>query len=248
MATKDFEIAIVGGGIAGLTLAIALYHRQIAVTVYEQAGQFGEIGAGVSFSPNAVQAMRVCHEGIHQAFDKVCTRNVWPSKRKVWFDYLDGLEEDAPGGATQKIAFSVSNDLGQNGVHRARFLDEIVKLLPPKIARFGKKLRDIVEGGDQRLVMSFEDGTTAEADAVIGCDGIKSKVRQVIVGEGHPSVHPVYTHKYAYRGLAPMEQAIEAVGAELAENSCMHVCWIGGGVDKLVGKLTGGRWAPMATS
>lgn len=216
-ARKPFEIAIIGGGIAGLTLAIALYHRQVPVTVYEQAPQFGEIGAGVSFSPNAVQAMKVCHRGVYEAFEKVCTRNVWPSKQKVWFDYLNGLED------TPNIAFTISNSLGQNGVHRARFLDEIVKLVPKEIARFGKKLRDIKEGSNGRLVMSFEDGTTAEADAVVGCDGIKSRVRQVIVGPDHPSAHPVYTHKYAYRGLAPMEQAIEAIGEELALNSCMHV-------------------------
>jgi salicylate hydroxylase len=51
--TKDFNIAIVRGGIAGLTLAIALHERRVAVTIYEQAPVFGEIGAGISFSPNA---------------------------------------------------------------------------------------------------------------------------------------------------------------------------------------------------
>ncbi|EXJ88728.1 salicylate hydroxylase [Capronia coronata CBS 617.96] len=215
--TKPFEIAIVGGGIAGLTLAIALYHRQVPVTVYEQAPQFGEIGAGVSFSPNAVQAMKICHQGVHDAFEKVCTKNVWESKQKVWFDYLNGMSD------SREIAFTISNSLGQNGVHRARFLDEIVKLVPKEIARFGKKLKDIKEGPNGKLVMSFEDGTTAEADAVVGCDGIKSRVRQVIVGPDHPSAHPVYTHKYAYRGLVPMDKAIGAIGEELALNSCMHM-------------------------
>ena len=220
---KNFEVAIVGGGIAGLTLAIALYHRQVPVTIYEQAQQFGEIGAGVSFSPNAVQAMKVCHHGVYTAFEKVCTRNVWPSKQKVWFDYLNGIESPRDGQKTQDIAFTISNSLGQNGVHRAHFLDEIVKLIPKDIARFNKRLRTITENGEGRLVMNFEDGTTAEADAVIGCDGIKSRVRQIVVGADHPSAQPVYTHKYAYRGLVPMDAAIDAVGEELARNSCMHV-------------------------
>ena len=222
--SKHLEVAIIGGGIAGLTLAIALYHRRVPITVYEQAPQFGEIGAGVSFTPNAVQAMKVCHQGVYDAFEQVCTRNVWPSKQNVWFDYLDGYAGPKPGQETQDIAFTVRNSVGQIGVHRAAFLDEIVKLVPKKIARFGKKLADIEEGGSNgRLVMKFEDGTTAEADAVIGCDGIKSRVRQIIVGKDHPSAHPSYTHKYAYRGLAPMEEAMKAVGEELALNACMHV-------------------------
>ena len=220
---KAFTIAIVGGGIAGLTLAIALHQRQIPVTIYEQAPAFGEIGAGVSFSPNAVQAMKVCHNGIYEAFEKVCTRNLWPSKQKVWFDYLDGYDSKINSNEKQEAAFTISNSLGQNGVHRAHFLEAMVNLVPKDIARFGKRLSDITENSSGKLVMNFDDGTTAEADAIIGCDGIKSRVRQMIVGADHPSAKPSYTHKYAYRGLVPMEKAIEAVGEERAQNACMYV-------------------------
>jgi len=222
--SKNFEVAIIGGGIAGLTLAIALHQRQVPVTIYEQAPQFGEIGAGVSFSPNALQAMKVCHQGVYDAFEKICTRNLWPSKQKVWFDYLNGLEDSPEDSKAPEIAFSIKTSIGQNGVHRARYLDEMVHLVPKEIARFGKRLKGIQDNGHGKLVMQFEDGTSAEADAVIGCDGIKSTVRQIIVGRDHPSAYPVYTHKYAYRGLAPMDKAIEAVGEELAQNACMHVC------------------------
>jgi salicylate hydroxylase len=221
--TKDFNIAIVGGGIAGLTLAIALYQRQVPVTIYEQAPAFGEIGAGVSFSPNAVQAMEVCHQGIYEAFEQVCTRNLWPSKKNVWFDYLDGYNPIIDSDVKQEAAFTISNSLGQNGVHRAHFLEAMVKLVPKEIARFGKRLSNITEASSGKLVMTFDDGSTAEADAIIGCDGIKSRVRQMIVGADHPSAKPTYTHKYAYRGLVPMEKAIEAIGEERAQNACMHV-------------------------
>jgi len=221
--SKNFEIAIVGGGISGLTLAIALYHRSIPVHVYEQAPAFGEIGAGVSFSPNALQAMKVCHQGIHEAFEKVCTRNLWPSKQKVWFDYLDGYEDAVNGAGKQDAAFTISNSLGQNGVHRAHFLDELVKLVPKDIASFGKRLNDLTENENGKMVMTFDDGTSAEADAVIGCDGIKSRVRQALVGADHPSAAPVYTHKYAYRGLVAMEDAVAAIGEERAQNACIYV-------------------------
>src|ERR1700743_3847449 len=160
--TKNFNVAIAGGGIAGLTLAIALHHRGIPVIVYEQAAAFSEIGAGVSFSPNAVEAMRVCHPGIYEVFEKVCTRNLWPSKRNVWFDYLEGYGSyDDTAGASQQSAFSISNSLGHNGVHRAHFLDGLVELFPKEISRFGKTLSDIkVDGRTEKLVFSFTDGST----------------------------------------------------------------------------------------
>ncbi|PWY82488.1 salicylate hydroxylase [Aspergillus eucalypticola CBS 122712] len=224
---KDFHVAIIGGGIAGITLAIALHHRNIPVTIYEQAHEFGEVGAGVSFSPNAVQAMKYCHDGIYNAFEKVCTRNLWPTKQKVWFDYLDGYNSKNTSqeeNGHQKIEFTISNSLGQNGVHRAHFLDEMIKLVPKEISRFNKHLDDIHERiSDGKLILKFADGSEDEADLVIGCDGIKSQVRQIIVGADHPSAKPSYTHKYAYRGLVPMDKAVEAIGEELASNSCMHM-------------------------
>lgn len=220
---KPFEVAIVGGGIAGVSLAIALYSRQIPVTIFEQAAAFTEAGAGVSIGPNAVQAMQLCHQGLYEAFDKVRTLNLWPSKRKVWFDYYDGYESKKTETDKAGYAFSFSNGLGQNGVHRAHFLDEMIKLIPPEIAQFKKQLESIREKRDGKLEMAFADGTIAEADVIIGCDGIKSRVRQTMLGEGHPSALPSYTHKYAYRGLVPMERAVQAIGEEKAQNSCMYV-------------------------
>jgi len=223
-AGKDFNIAIIGGGIAGLTLAIALHHRGIRCTIYEQAHKFGEIGAGVSFSPNAVQAMRLCHQEVYEAFERVCTRNLWPSKKLVWFDYFDAWAgDDGTEKTPEKPVFQITNDLGQNGVHRARFLDEMVHLVPNEIACFGKRLKSLDHDDAGKCVMNFEDGSTAEADAVIGCDGIKSMVRRLMHGPDHPCAQPTYTYKYAYRGIVPMEQAVEAIGAEKAQNSCMHM-------------------------
>ncbi|KAI7763961.1 hypothetical protein LZL87_006343 [Fusarium oxysporum] len=215
--TKPFDIAIVGGGIAGLTLAIALHHRNLPVMLYERADNFHEIGAGVSFTPNAVQAMKMCHPGVHDAFLKVCTWNGWESKRKTWFDFLDGTKED------DKVAFSIKTPLGQNGVHRAQFLNELIHLLPSDKVQFNKHIDNAVEEPNGKVRMSFSDGTTAYADALIGCDGIGSRVRRILFGENHPCARPRYSHKYAYRGLIPMDKAIEAVGEERARNACMHM-------------------------
>lgn len=71
--------------------------------------------------------------------------------------------------------------------------------------------------------MKFANGSAAEADAIVGCDGIHSRVREIINGFESPSSHPNYTHKYAYRGLIPMDEAVKALGEEKAKTSCNYV-------------------------
>src|ERR1700761_5188261 len=127
---KPFSIAVIGGGIAGLTLAVALHQRRIPVTVYEQASHFGEIGAGVSFGPNAIQAMTICDAGIKDAFLKVSTHNGWPSKRDVWFDVFNGDNTTGNEPGQQASAFQIRVQGEHAGVYRAHFLDEVVKLIP----------------------------------------------------------------------------------------------------------------------
>ena len=73
------------------------------------------------------------------------------------------------------------------------------------------------------MMLTFQDGSTAEADAVIGCDGVKSRTRQILLGEDHESTNPTFTGKYAYRGLIPMEKAAKALGDALARNSQMYL-------------------------
>lgn len=162
--------------------------------------------------------MKICHAGIYEAFERVRTSNMWPEKAKVWFDYHDGYH-DKP----DTHVFTISNKIGQAGVHRAHYLDELVKLLPTERAQFGKRLEKLDKTSNERWKLNFADGSSAEADAVIGCDGIKSKVRQLMYGKDHPCAYPTYTHKYAYRALATMEDAVKAVGGEKAQNACMHV-------------------------
>jgi salicylate hydroxylase len=221
MSSKsELEFAIIGGGIGGLSLGLALLHRGINVQVYEAARHFGEIGAGVSFTPNAIHAMTVCHPGIEVAFKEVRTINAWKSKEKSWFEIYDGLA--GSNGRVSPHKFSVTSSLGQNGVHRARFLDELIKAFPTEKAHFGKRLNKYSKQEDGNYLMTFHDGTTATAHAIIGCDGIKSNVRASMFGFDHPCARPSYTHKFAYRGLIPMEDAIAAVGEEKALNGSFY--------------------------
>lgn len=219
-----FTIAIIGGGITGLTLAIALHRRNVDCTVYEQAPSFKEIGAGLGFHPGAVQALRVCDKDIFHAFEKVCTVNKWDSKRHVWFDVFDGTA-DVPARDLEPAFTIPQPQTGGGSCHRARFLDELVKLLPKdrNIANFDKRL-DTIDNDEGSLRIVFCDGTVARADAVIGCDGIKSRTREIMLGRDK-SVEAKcgYSGKYAYRCLIPMSDAIEALGEEKAANTSLWV-------------------------
>jgi salicylate hydroxylase len=95
--------------------------------------------------------------------------------------------------------------------------------VPDGVAHFGKRIQDVSEQENGKMKLTFQDGSIAEADAVLGCDGVKSRTRQILLGEKHPSTNPTFTGKYAYRGLIPMEKAVGAIGEELARNSQMYL-------------------------
>ena len=107
-------------------------------------------------------------------------------------------------------------------VHRAHFLNELVKFVPAQRAHFGKRVVNIKDKGEKEgIVVQFKDGTSATADAVVGADGIHSALRSYVLGETHDAVKPVFAGSVVYRGLVPMDKAIEKVGAEIAQNSMM---------------------------
>lgn len=156
--------------------------------------------------------------GIHKGFLKCATNNAWPSHEKYWFCFRKGQDQSSKYGAS---FYDMPCETGQMSVHRARFLDELVALVPEQISHFGKQLKDIEDKGDH-VVLHFADGSMTKHSAVIGCDGVKSVTRQIILGKDHPAVKPTFSGKYAYRGLIPMDQAAELMGDELARNSQMY--------------------------
>lgn len=117
----------------------------------------------VAFNPASVRAMHILGPQVFEAFDKVATGNQWEDKKKTWFDWVDGFNDEEVG--KQKQCFTISNELGANGVHRAHFLNNLVHAVPEGITHFHKHLETIIEGSDGKMKLKFHDDTTYEADA-----------------------------------------------------------------------------------
>lgn len=219
-----FTVAVCGGGIGGLALAIGLDRQGIDYHIYEAASAFAEIGAGVSFGPNSVRAMSLISPKIKASYDRQATSNRDEHKANTWFDFQYGMRSKHGEPAGKHITSVFSPPIGQSCVHRAHFLDELVSLIPAERATFGKKVDNIVESPNGEGVrIYFADGSTATASIAIGTDGIKSNIRPMVIGKDHPAAKATFSGKYAYRGLIPMEKAAGLLGDERARNAQMYL-------------------------
>jgi salicylate hydroxylase len=154
----SLRTAIVGGGIGGLTAALALRARGLAVTVFEQAEVLREIGAGVSIHPNAARLLK--RIGLDDQLRKIGSPISGITLRTSQGEAITTPE----GPATP--AFSREDGQGYN-VHRADFLNLLFAALPNGTVNLGHRCIQLKEDGD-RVHLSFANGASAEADVVIG--------------------------------------------------------------------------------
>nr|ABV82787.1 unknown [Chromohalobacter sp. HS-2] len=200
---KRLSIGIVGGGIGGVALAVGLSRtRDLEINLFEAAERFSEIGAGVSFGPNAVRAISLL--GLEKAYRRIADASPAPYE-DVWFEWRRWHDE-------AYLTASLAPGCGQSSVHRADFLGAIVSQLPEGIAHFGKRCRS-VEQDAEGVSVSFEDGSDFCCDILIGFDGIKSSVREhVLPSVEYGAFDPRWSGTLAYRGLVPTERLRQALG------------------------------------
>ncbi|KAI4704673.1 hypothetical protein J4E81_001743 [Alternaria sp. BMP 2799] len=226
---RSLSLAIVGGGIAGLTLTIALLTKcpHIKITLYESAEAFGEIGAGVGFSPLMVRTMALIDPRIAEAFVK-CSKGNTVTDPPNWFHVRVGDERKKDVKLGEEIFVIPGRKGPGGGVHRAHFLDELVKLVPEGVAQFKRRVLEITEADDGSgdAVLQFTDGSTAQHSAVLGADGIKSCVRSLVLGDSE-AAKAVFSGKYAYRGLLPMAEAVDILGDETPRTPQMYMGYHG---------------------
>jgi len=182
------SVVIVGGGIGGLFLANALTARDIDVRLYEQASRFSEVGAGVYLTPNSVR--HLIRVGLGEAVDEFGARVGDASRYYRW----DG-SEIAPVQVTDSAGWNATY-----GMHRADLVELLRRALPEGVAHTAHRATGVEELGD-RVRVDFEDGTSDEADLVVGADGIHSVLRKLV----HAESEPVFSGTAVYRGLVPRE-------------------------------------------
>jgi salicylate hydroxylase len=232
---KALPIAIVGGGLGGLALAIGLLRFGVKVHIYEASPAFSEIGAGVTFGANATTALHLIDPRLLEGFMKHATFNTDPERDSTFTTIRWGMDERRTHGTKAgDFAFHQNNTYQPQGalaglrmrgrIHRARLLDEMVALLPTDITSFSKSFESVEEMSTGVLQLRFTDGTTSLASAVIGYDGIRSKVRSFVCG---PNVQAKYAHEIAMRAMVPGKEAKRALGTEMAMNSQLY-CGYGG--------------------
>ncbi len=157
---------IVGGGIGGLAVAIALRKIGYEAQVYERAVELREIGSGMSLWPNAMRCLR---EIAPRALEKLIANNQ---------SLLRLLMKDTEGSVVKAIRFPTS-DCTAIAVHRAELHSALAELIPSDSLHLNHSFSSLQARG-RSAVVKFSNGAEAEADLVVGCDGIRSAVRAAI--------------------------------------------------------------------
>jgi salicylate hydroxylase len=214
------KIAIIGGGIGGLSAAMHLLKAGLDVHVYEQSPRIGEIGAGIQISPNASRLL--IRLGLKPALDAAGVRPLAVHQRR-WDD--GRTLQRAPVGPEVEATFGAP----YYHFHRGDLAELLGAAVPAKRVHVGHKLVGLEPRGE-KIVARFESGASAEADLLVGADGIHSRVRHLTFGPEKPR----FTGCVAWRGLVPAER-IKHLGIEVASHNWMgpdgHVVhyWVAGG-------------------
>ncbi|MBW3513039.1 3-hydroxybenzoate 6-monooxygenase [Janthinobacterium sp. NKUCC06_STL] len=180
------SVLIVGGGIGGMAAALSLSRLGLAVTVLEQASTLGEIGAGIQLAPNAFAALDALGVG-------ECTRaKAVFTERLVMMDAVDATEV---GTFVVDAAFRERFANPYAVIHRADIHGAIldaVRTSPLITFVTSSHVSSVEEDADGVTVLDAA-GRSFRADALIGCDGVKSVIRERIVGDQvRVSGHVVY--------------------------------------------------------
>ena len=182
------RIAVIGAGLGGATIAALLQREGFQVRVYEQARSFERIGAGIHVSANVMKVLRhldaehrLSQIGIHP---DTFTSRKWDTGEVLF---------ELPLGNTGEQNYGASYIT----VHRHDLHAAILEKVQPGTIEFGRRLTDVkLNGGVANL--SFADEWAADADVVIGADGVNSKLREAVVGPSNSRFTGAVAHRAIY--------------------------------------------------
>jgi salicylate hydroxylase len=209
MTKLPLKIAVIGGGIGGLSAAVGLYQKGFDVDVYEQAPELTEVGGGINMGPNAVRILY--RLGLREGIDREGVKPVgnhqrrWQDGRTLQRSALNPLCEELYGAPHITI-------------HRADLLAVIAAGFPTERVHLGHRLIGLADCGDGTEAW-FDNGVHIRTQVLVGADGINSTVRTLLFGAEEPQ----FAGCVAYRGLVPAPR-IADLGLELGSQS-----WVGPG-------------------
>lgn len=188
------RVSIVGGGIGGVTSAVALARKGIEVQVFEQAPGPGRAGASIDLGPNAVRLLDALD------LDDVRRVGVRPDAVELlrWDDGSTLLR--APHGTAAEEYFGAP----LLDVYRPDLHELLLRALPTGAMHFGARA-ERVEQDEKHADLFLTGGRRVRADAVVAADGIRSPLRQQLVGADEP----VFSGTVVYRGLADKDAVEE---------------------------------------
>ncbi|ABE36893.1 FAD binding domain protein [Paraburkholderia xenovorans LB400] len=189
------NVAIIGGGIGGMCAALSLLQRGVNVTVYEQANELKEVGAGLRVTPNASRILR------RMGLGEILHQSAIQTTELLYYRWEDGRVL-----AQQVLGNSIEIKFGAPyyHIHRAALHQLISDAVPREHIKLDQKCVRIEPMGDA-LGVHFANGDVAQANVVIGADGIHSVVRKQLHGEDRPR----FSGDVAYRGLIPATRLAE---------------------------------------
>jgi 2-polyprenyl-6-methoxyphenol hydroxylase-like FAD-dependent oxidoreductase len=179
------RILIVGGGIAGLSVATALHRQGLTPELVERSTTWPAVGAGINLPANGVRVLRAL--GVGEAVDRTAT----VIRRWAFFDQQGALlcETDLE---------DLWRDVGPSlGITRVRLQEALVAGAAVS-HRLGVSLTALTQD-DDRVRVSFSDGMSGDYDLVVGADGIHSTVRELALSASSPS----YAGTMAWRSVIP---------------------------------------------
>eukprot|EP00929_Paragymnodinium_shiwhaense_P048378 TRINITY_DN2446_c0_g1_i1.p1 TRINITY_DN2446_c0_g1~~TRINITY_DN2446_c0_g1_i1.p1 ORF type:complete len:451 (+),score=121.98 TRINITY_DN2446_c0_g1_i1:86-1438(+) len=226
-ASKKPKTVIVGGGIGGLTAAIALHKVGADVWVYEQAPKLMEIGAGINVQAVAIGVLDDLGISVSRWTEAEECDGIVTSK-------LEYFTADGVFIADEPVGQAAGSEYPQMSVHRAKFhttlVNECRRLLGDDRVILDSSF-DRLEQDEGKVTAYFNSMSTKQAmlpvtcDFLIGCDGLKSPVRAALLGEQLPK----YTGITIYRGLCEVDgvngdgNTVSLCGDEISNFICYPV-------------------------
>jgi salicylate hydroxylase len=193
MPDSRLRVAIIGAGIGGLSLGLALRERGLTADVYEQAPQLTEVGAAIALSANATR--EYARLGL---LDDLAAASTIPTEL-IYRDWREA-RRIAAHPVAKDDAYVGRFGAPYYGIHRADLQRALSTTFGVENLHLGCRLVDIVdEGGSVRL--TFANGRIERADLVVGADGVRSTVRRWVTGADDA----VYSGTSAFRGIVPTE-------------------------------------------